>query len=90
MSHDGLPLTYTTQEIYDRVVEHRCISKKLMDSVADTAFLAGAEYASLQAAACLVSAELLVNEELGMTERADQELLVVERENTVRVGKEEN
>eukprot|EP00090_Calanus_glacialis_P003417 TRINITY_DN12530_c0_g1_i1.p1 TRINITY_DN12530_c0_g1~~TRINITY_DN12530_c0_g1_i1.p1 ORF type:complete len:215 (+),score=95.73 TRINITY_DN12530_c0_g1_i1:280-924(+) len=107
MAHDGLPLAYTSQEIYDNVVELRGILKrektalvelgvfftymrKLMDSVAETAFLAGAEYASLQAAARLASAELQVKEELGMAERAEQELLVVERENVVKVGKEEN
>ena len=53
-------------------------------------YVAGAEYASLQAAAHLASAELQVKEELGMAERAEQELLVVERENVVKVGKEEN
>ena len=50
-------------------------------------YVAGAEYASLQAAARLASAELQVKEELGM---AEKELLVVERENVVKVGKEEN
>jgi multidrug efflux pump subunit AcrA (membrane-fusion protein) len=55
-------------------------------------FAAGAEYASLQAAARLASAELQVKEELGVAERAEraeQELLLVERENVVKVGKEE-
>ena len=50
-------------------------------------YVAGAEYTSLQAAACLASAELQVKKELGM---AEKELLVVERENVVKVGKEEN
>ena len=52
-------------------------------------YAAGAEYASLQAAARLASAELQVKEDLGVAERAEQELLLVERENVVKVGKEE-
>jgi len=105
MSCDGLPLAYTSQELYDKVVELRGITKKekeallelgvfftyvrkLLDSVAETAFLVGAEYASLQASSRLASAEIQVREELGMAERAEQELLVVERENVIKVGKE--
>ena len=52
-------------------------------------YAAGAEYASLQAGARLASAELQVKEDLGVAERAEQELLLVERENIVKVGKEE-
>jgi hypothetical protein len=53
-------------------------------------YVVGAEYASLQAAARLVSAEMQVKDKLGMDEKAEQELLGVERENVVNVGKEEN
>jgi hypothetical protein len=52
-------------------------------------YAAGAEYSSLQAGARLASAELQVKEELGVAERAEQKLLLVERENVVKVGKEE-
>jgi len=107
MGSDGLPLAYTNEEIYDKVVELRAVLRKekatlielgvlfayirkLMDSVAETAFLVGAEYASLQAASRLASAEMQVKEDLGMAERAEQELLVVEKENVEKVGKQEN
>ena len=53
-------------------------------------YAAGAEYASLQAGARLASAELQVKEDLGVAERAEQELLLVERENVVKVGKEDS
>jgi len=107
MASDGLPLAYTSEEMYDKVVELKGILKKekvtlielevlftyirkLMDSVAETAFLVGAEYASLQAASRLSSAEMQVKEDLGMAQVVEQELLTVERENVVKVGKVEN
>ena len=106
MAHDGLPLAYTSEEIYDKVGVLRGILKmektalvelgvfftymrKMMNSLAETTFLVGAECASLQAASRLASAEQEVKEELGKAERAEQELLVLETENVVKVGKEE-
>eukprot|EP00092_Neocalanus_flemingeri_P001710 GFUD01001825.1.p1 GENE.GFUD01001825.1~~GFUD01001825.1.p1 ORF type:complete len:322 (-),score=132.62 GFUD01001825.1:198-1163(-) len=62
--------------------------RKLLDSVAETAFLVGAEYASLQASSRLATAEAQVKEELGMADRAEQELLQVERDNVIKIGKE--
>jgi len=106
IASDGLPIAYTNEEVYEKVVQLRAIIKKekatllelgvlfsyikkLMDSVAETAFLVGAEYASLQAASRLCSAELQIKQELSTAERAEQDLLAVEKENVLKVGKEE-
>jgi len=106
MSSDGLPLAYSSMEIYDMVVELRGIIKmekeallelgtfftyvrKLMDSVAETSFLVGADYASLQASSRLASAEEQVKAQLGLAEWAEQELLSVEKDNVLKVGKKE-
>jgi len=106
IANDGLPLAYTSEEVYEKVVQLRAVIKKekatlielgvlftyikkLMDSVAETAFLVGADYASLQAASRLSSAELQIKQELGLADIAEQDLLLVEKENVVKVGKEE-
>jgi len=106
IANDGLPIAYTSEEVYEKVVQLRAIIKKekatlielgvlftyikkLMDSVAETAFLVGAEYASLQAASRLSSAELQIKQELDMADIAERYLLLAEKENVVKVGKEE-
>merc|ERR1712058_55646 len=63
-----------------------------MDSVAETSFLVGAEFASMQASSRLAEAELQVKEEMDKAAQLEQELLFVEKENIENWGKkkEEN
>jgi len=64
--------------------------KRLLDAAAETAFLVGAEYASLQASSRLNNAELQVKDELKVVESNELELLKVEKANIIKVGKIEN
>ena len=74
MTADGLPIAYTQEELYDKVIFLKTQIKqdkgqlveletlfsyvrKMMDSVAETAFLVGAEFASLEASTRLATAE---------------------------------
>merc|ERR1712142_636515 len=105
LTGDGLPIAYTSQEIYDRVVALRSMIKeeknslieltvlysyvrKLMNSVAETAFLVGAEYASIQASSRLASAERKIEEDLARSTICEKDLLAAEKENVLKVGKE--
>lgn len=77
MTADGLPIAYTQEELYDKVISLKTQMKqdkaqlveletlfsyvrKMIDSVAETSFLVGAEYASLEASNRLASAEAQV------------------------------
>jgi len=105
LTSDGLPIAYTMEELYDRVVQLKMQIKldkqqlielqtlfsyvrKMMDSVAETSFLVGAEYASLQASSRLAEAENQVKLEVDRVVRMEEELLLLEKESIVKWGKE--
>jgi len=105
LTSDGLPVAYTVEELYDRVVELKTQMKsdkqqlielqtlfsyvrKMMDSVAETSFLVGAEYVSLQASSRLNEAETQIKQEMDKTERLELEYLHIENESIKQFSKE--